>query len=293
MPRFRAACLSFLLVAAMVIAGCHPAVRIMERYEKTDPEDPVELIPYTVNLYALDLLRNDQDLFLVREYMSWYLNHLNYPDHLDMTGTMYDYAVFSQWEEQSLTRYDSVDSYSATFLMVVWEYFKKTNDTEFIDRNRKALEDIAYTIPFLQDKDGLTWALPGYLVKYLMDNCEAYGGMTAFAELARARGWAVADYYEAIREDIEQGIVKQLYDPRLARFDWALDEERKHSKSKWETFYPDAYAQIFPVLYKVPANDPEIRKHLWEEFNRHHGQSVATAPIEQQVVYRLTMANRP
>ena len=36
-----------------------------------------------------------------------------------------------------------------------------------------------------QDADGLTWAKPGYPVKYLVDQSETYAGLVAAGELGR------------------------------------------------------------------------------------------------------------
>ena len=41
-----------------------------------------------------------------------------------------------------------------------------------------------------QDSDGLTWAKPGYPVKYLMDQSETYAGLVAAWELGRVLGSA-------------------------------------------------------------------------------------------------------
>lgn len=283
---FMLASLCIGLAVAGLWASCHPARDIFLRYEKVKYGEPVDILPYTVTLMALDLLRKNADPDEVRDYIEWHIDHLNYPDKFELTGTIYDYEVDQRGNERSLDTYDSVDSYSAMFLLLVYRYYGATGDDELVEANRTKLEDIAYTVVVLRDTDGLTWALPTREAKYLMDNCEAYGGLHAFSRLARERNWAIADYYEDVASEIKDAIIARLYDEESRLFYWALDESPY--KSDWKRFYPDAYAQLFPILHGVLRDDPALKKHLWKTFHEHHAETVKTAPVEQRIVYELT-----
>ena len=118
-----------------------------------------------------------------------YLSQLNRPDRWGLSGTIYDYEVerhgFAAGSEATeivmiATRnYDSADSYAATFLTLVSEYYYKTQDSELVTANLDDINLVAQVIVSLQDKDGLVFVKPGSRTKYLMDNAENYRGLIA------------------------------------------------------------------------------------------------------------------
>jgi len=100
---------------------------------------------------------------------------------------------------------------------------------------------------------------------YLMDNCEAYGGLLAWSALERRLGRDVGPRYLAAAERLRQAIMTRLYDPVTHRFHWAESDRAVHASS-WNTYYPDALAQLFPVLYGVIPAGEEPALSLWREF---------------------------
>ncbi len=264
----------------------HAAIEILSRYEDTD-KNIVLLIPYIANLYALDILRLDPsavNLLLVSDYIQWYLDHLNYPDKFGLTGSMYDYNVNRQYEEESREDMDSVDSYAATFIMLVQRYLELTGDRSLIQANRSKLEDIIYLVPYLQQDDRLTIALPGHKGKYLMDNCESLGGISAFIQLADSMGWTdIADYYRSKEPRLREAIESRFFNTANNNYDWVIDGNVK-TPSTWTDFYPDAYAQLFPIFYQT-VDDAARVKHIWDTFHLFHGSVLDDIPVEQRVVY--------
>ncbi len=272
-----------------MMTGCwqHPVLRIVEPYESIVVGQPTVVLPYNANLRVLDAMRRSGEVEGVREYILWTLAHLNYPDHNEMTGTIYDFRIEADGSHTPLNTYDSVDSYSATFLMVVADYLALSGDRDLIARNWDKLADVAYTIAYLQESDGLTWARPDYHVKYLMDNCESYGGLNAFARLAQARGLTrEAAYYERVARDIRNGIWNELYNPEARLFDWAVDPEFRQ-RSSWDTFYPDAYAQLMVIAYGLADQNLDLVAYLWTRFEKQYASNMQTAEVEQQITYRL------
>ena len=279
--------LCFVSCATLNTYQPHPAVKILEEFQQWDEDDEeIYVIPYFVNLMSIYKLDRKDDLENIHKYIIWYLSHLNYPDKYGFTGTMYDYNVSRNGREKPAGVCDSVDSYSATFLILIYHYYQATGDKTLIEKNRKKLEDIAYTIPFLQDRDGLTTALPDLDEKYLMDNCETYGGISAFINLSRAMGWETT-YYEKVKKTLRNGILKHLYDKNRKNFYWAIEDKIKHP-SRWTRFYPDSYAQLFPILFGLLEKDPELKRHLWEKFNHYHKNKTDKLPAEQKIVFDLT-----
>ena len=119
-----------------------------------------------------------------------------------------------------------------------------------------------------------------------MDNCEAYGGISAFINLSNAMGWETT-YYEKVKKSIRDGILKHLYDKKRGNFYWAVDEKVKHL-SRWNRFYPDSYAQLFPVLFGLLEKNLELKKYLWENFNKLYGNKLDKFPVEQKTIFDLT-----
>jgi len=269
-----------------VSRGTHPVLEILREFQPVEERNFI--IPYSINLMALHNLETGKNIQPVREYMDWYLAHVNYPDKTGLTGTMYDLHIGPYAQEEFTDTYDSVDSYSATFLMVVHRYYRRTGDKQFLTDNREKLQDIAYTIAFLQDKDGLVIAAPAARVKFLMDNCEDYGGITAFIAMAHDMNWPLWKYYQDIQQNLRKSILRHLYDSERNNFFWALDEAGVKSPSTLDTFYPDAYAQLFPVLYGLLDDNSELRDHLWQTFNQRYGATADGLPIEQKLVYEFT-----
>ena len=224
----------------------------------------------------------------VKRFIQWYFSKLNYPDHHGFTGTIYVYTL-DGGDERSTQQYDSVDGYSGLFLHLLHRYVVKTGDVELIRTNWSKIEDIAYTLPALQDKDGLTRALPDSQVKYLMDNCEVYGGLSAYLKLRELVGKGPSKYYSRVRDSVRNGILGLLFEREDKPFAWAVEKNHK-SRSSWKVFYPDAFAQLFPIYYDLLKDKPDVEKRLWWTFGLLHAGAESTFPVEQRIIYNLTRA---
>lgn len=264
----------------------NPAVEIMSKFIFLEESDiKVFIVPYSVDLMALSLLDKGKDYELVKRYMLWHLEHLNYPtDRLGLTATIYDYEIDLDLKETSTMDYDSSDSYSAMFLLLASEYYKRTGEENFFFENRDKLEDIAYNIAALMQEDGLTYAKADYKMKYLMDNSEVYGGLKAFSEICKTFYWDTAEYYGELAQNVKTGILKGLYGKDVIMH-WAKDEHGKVHPSSWDTFYPDSYAQLLPIMHGVLDDFPEFELSLWENFNKRHKDEISKAEVVQQIVY--------
>ncbi|HHZ18916.1 MAG TPA: hypothetical protein GX391_00150 [Firmicutes bacterium] len=262
----------------------HPADEIMEFYVMT-PED---INPYTVSILALNEVAHDRNLDKVKNFIVWYFENLNYPDRYGLTGTIYDF-VHKDGKRQPTGTYDSVDGYAGMFLHLLHQYLLKTGDVKLIKANWNKIEDIVYLLSHLQDEDGLTRALTTTQEKYLMDNCEAYGGVTAYLAISSFLDKGNQKYYKEVQSTIKTGIITHLYQPKKRIFAWATEKGYK-STSRWDVFYPDAYAQLFPLYFNVLSEQPELKKHLWQTFEQKYGHQKHKFPIEQRIIYELTKA---
>ena len=107
--------------------------------------------PYFADFAALALLDNAEEYAdIVVKYMDWHFAHLNTKeeDFNGLDGTIYDYKVTMKNGEivsekistpENADSYDTTDSYAATFLTVVYKYFCKTGDIDYLIANAKDL----------------------------------------------------------------------------------------------------------------------------------------------------------
>lgn len=203
--------------------------------------------PYFANLSARALLKAPDNLAVVEAYMDWYLGHLN------QDGTIDDYRV-EAGAEVTTGDYDSSDSYAATFLSLVDAWVAAGGNPEWVRRNRAALDRVAGAIVAVTDRDGLTWAKPGYPAKLLMDNCEVYRGWTDWAHLLDGLGDRRGARTARERaERIRRGLAKLKQPAGL--WAWALTKEGTAAPPDMTQFYPDAVAQLFPLIFGLTTDD--------------------------------------
>jgi hypothetical protein len=297
--------LGLMVLLITAVYAHHPAVEIIKQFQAAGKQETI-VIPHAVNTMALELLKQDKARHLekVRAYIHWYLAHLNYADKYDITGSMYDYMVYPDGREKSLLSSDGISRYASTYLLLLGRYLRVSGDVKFFETNRKKLEDLAYNIPFLQGENGLIRTFPKQEHVFLLDNCEAYAGLSAAAKIADYFKWTVKDekgktfqvkdYYLEIRDRVANGILTHLYDSRRKRFYKAIINGKKHV-ADWKRLYPDAFVQLAPVVFDVLsrprgefARQKKIRKSLWKRFRKYYKNKIRQLPVQQRLIYRWT-----
>lgn len=280
--------ISLLLVASLPSqsqAAIHPAQDIMYLYAGELPYLNF-FEPYTVCILALNELEHKRNVDKVRSFIAWYFENLNYPDRYGINGTIYDFNITRGWAVPTDT-YDSIDGYSGIFLHLLVQYHDLTGEKDIIETNWHKIDDIARTIPFLQEGDGLTVALIDTNEKYLTDNCESYGGLTAYIRLREIMELEPSPSFEVAKERIKAGIFKHLYNRKKKIFSFLIEDDEVN-ETTWERYYPDAYGQFFVIYYEVAVDKPKIMKHIWQNFTSRYGHKESKFPIEQRIMYQLT-----
>jgi len=226
-------------------------------------------IPYFSNMAALAMLARAEGHAPVRRYLEWYVQHINLPDKYRLLGTIYDYAkVGDDWT--STSEYDSADSYAATFMSLLLNYARVTQDLQFLVDNFQRITDIAEVMLKLQDKDGLIWAKPRYYVKFLMDNAENYRGLEDAAALMKALGRDdLAERYGLAAIRVASGIEKQLWHENAGLYSWAL-YGRWWPRIPVKKWYPDTIAQIYPIVFGLVAPKSERAMSLYSNLNERY-----------------------
>ena len=243
--------------------------------------------PYFADFAALSLLdKGEEYADVVVKYMDWHFDHLNTAeeDFNGLDGTIYDYVVTMKNGEiakevisnpENADSYDTTDSYAATFLTVVNKYYLQTGDSEYIAAHLEELKRIVNVI-FANEQNGLTFAKPNHLIKYLMDNCEVYEGLMAAANLFTVIDNAIGipesvvlgersyDLALEVRENINTKLwnyTGQHYRAGLIAY---LDVPRK--VFSWDLYYPQATCQLFPIICGVIDPSTDRAKNLYEKF---------------------------
>ena len=243
--------------------------------------------PYFADFAALALLDNAEEYAdEVVKYMNWHFDHLNTKkeDFNRLDGTIYDYKVTMKNGEivsekisapENADSYDTTDSYAATFLTVVNKYFYHTGDSAYLVSHARDLERIT-NVMFATLQNGLTYAKPNHLIKYLMDNCEVYEGAIAATRIFEEIVLQGNPQYSDLRDDCNEliGTIKnsinnklwnyigQYYKPGLIAF---IDAPRKIFS--WDIYYPQATSQLFPIICGVIDPSTERAKGLYEKFS--------------------------
>jgi hypothetical protein len=276
----------------------HPALDILAHYQSRDNVENV-VIPHVINLMALHLLRSQHagepgTIQKVRRYIDWYIAHLNYADKYEITGSMYDYAISPEGKEKSLQSSDSICRYAASFLLLLGRYLQVSGDRLVIEANSKKIQDLAYNIPFLQGEDGLIRAFPKQEDVFLVDNCVSYAGICAIIKLSRQFKWDIEEYYLEIKQRLATAIFTYLYIPGNKSFYWAIQNGVKRAPD-WNRFYPDAYVQLFPLVFDV-LNQPKgvfsrqrsTKRAIWKRFGKLFRHKLRNIPVEQKLIYQWT-----
>lgn len=235
--------------------------------------------PYFADYAALALLRCGE-YNAVREYILWRISRLN-PSGNDINGmayTIYDYHITVQDGEQtdqtSTGDYDSVDSYAASFLLLLNEYRKATNDTALICEKDRFISGVIQLLNQVFT-DGLTVARPDYPICYLMDNCEVALALDAAAELIdiivsekRPDSHSLPAMKQTCLEQRRQILerIDGLWEESTGAYAYAVSSDGTISPSGKEAFYPDAICQIYPILFGVLSPESARAQACYQRF---------------------------
>lgn len=220
----------------------------------------------------------------VKKYFDWHFDHLNssLEDPSGLNGTIFDYKIIREdsgvLSEQTTYEYDSTDSYAALFLMALNVYVEATGDIDYLLGYSEEVLSVIAVMEFTT-KNGLSTASPDYPVIYLMDNAEVICGNKAAIHLLKNMSKADPKFA------IESQNVLEATQERLIKMDKALEKDMflidqgiyapsvrwensmlVYADFDWETFYPDAVAQLFPIIMEIIPPDSRRAEMLYYEF---------------------------
>ncbi|MBR5247096.1 MAG: hypothetical protein IKV25_06995 [Clostridia bacterium] len=246
----------------------------------------VKVNPYFADFAALALL-DKADVYseTVKKYMDWHFSHLNTEktDRNGLDGTIYDYTVTlenGKIIDESIAilegkeSYDTTDSYAATFLLVLSKYYDKTGDREYIIAHKEEIKRVVNAM-FATYHNGLTMAKPDWTVKYLMDNCEVYEAVIATEKLFENVLCVQDPSLKPLQEkcdkaitEISQTIEEEFWMPLAGHYKVGMTKLLKITSDafSWDTYYPAATSQLFPIIHGVIAPNTERANKLYDRF---------------------------
>jgi alpha-tubulin suppressor-like RCC1 family protein len=241
-----------------------------------------KISPYESNFAATALLDDPTpaNLVIVKNWMIWVFNHLN------LDGSIYDYyvdkmsggtelpSIDAYAHDGNIPNYDSKDSYASTFLTLARKYAEVIPaDTSWLRGYSDQLESIGNALYSCVDdsshlfnpdnNDGLTVAKTDYQVKYTMDNSETNEGFRDMVWLEQN----VSTYHNVLFYqnllNIQNSGFSNLWDSTASMY--CVGEGIK--SPNWNTFYPDASCQVYPIWAGVIPSSSTIASNLYNSFN--------------------------
>jgi len=244
----------------------------------------VSINPYFSSIATLAMLKYLDDtsgIEIAEKYYDWHFARLN------EDGSIYDYeAVIEDKKiisENSKADYDSADSYAALFLVSLWEYVKSGGNRDYILDKKDEIYLIIDLMTSLIDDDGLSKVSHSNQTKYLMDNCEVYAGLYSAAKILdnvylRQYGIFSKEYWNIRKQIISLQLVGykmkaaieiELWNRDSGCYDVGISSNgSKIEANECDDFYPDAVAQLFPIVYGLINPEGQRAKNIYNSFNR-------------------------
>jgi hypothetical protein len=177
-----------------------------------------------------------------------------YTSVMDANGYVTDYRI-DNGNLVSTGSADSTDAYAGMFLFALDAAYRAAPNPARLRAIAPKLHAAVNAVRSTQRADGLTGAKPSYMVAYLMNQAEAYAGLTAATRLAYAVGDpSLARDARNAANRIQTG-VEQLWNPTTGAYDWASHPDGAHQATNWSQLYPDAVSQVWAVRFGVTRWD--------------------------------------
>lgn len=208
---------------------------------------------YFGNITAQGLLASGEDLGLVRDWMTWYM------DHARGSGSGVD-GVPDDGTERGSTfvsrgRPDSTDAYGATFLILANAAERSGNPmlrALLVERKQDVLR-IASSILATLQPNGLTFSRPQHPFAYAIDNMQVYRGLLDGAALMESAygASARAGTMRAEAAVVHGGIEHVLWDEATQSYRPVVNAQGIGAPADLTRAYPDALAQVMAIVYGI------------------------------------------
>lgn len=246
-----------------------------------EPEEGmgVRINPYFSSYAALAVLKSgyeDIKKEKVDAYLKWYFRHMNMSEDINgSVGTVYDYEANVEGRkvisETCTYSYDSADSYSAVYLILLWEYFDRYGNDDIFFAEKEKTDSLVDLLLSLQS-GGYTESFRGSNVKYLMNNMEVYKGMKDALRLYE-KLWETDERIPKLKDAVSE------FEDNFEDVWWnkscyysALDGDNDQfpkQAQNWGKLYECAVPQLFPVMFGINKPVSLRSVQLYSEFCEH------------------------
>ena len=219
----------------------------------------------------------------VKRYIVWMLNNLNdaTSDPFGVDGTMSNFKIIdlSNNEYKAIPyKYDSVDSYSALMISLIKETYTKTNDINFLMEHKDTIIRVFNALLSTRVKNGLSSVSINNSTQYTMDNVEVNYGIKDGLRLLDIMLkedvnnqilMSLKAQYTVWLEENTLAIERVLWNKQNNKYNIAFHlNENTTEFSDWANFYPDAVAQLFPIIFEVLPTDSARAIDICQQFNK-------------------------
>jgi hypothetical protein len=252
------------------LGGVAASITAQQRSDGAILYTATQVEPYYANIAAIGAIHAGVDLAAVQRWMAWYVLRSKDPNPWSIPGAITDYNVTAGGALQSTGGADSVDAYAATFLSLAATAWRDGDAPlrTYVAGLQPDIERIASAIDAVTDSDGLTWALPAYRLKYVMDNSEVYRGLMDLADLRTNAYGDVAGGLRATAhaQQIQTAIAGVYWDSGRGAFALALDASGNKIWPQAGNWY-DQTTQLWPILHGVIAPSSTAAQTVYAGFS--------------------------
>lgn len=236
--------------------------------------------PYFSSMAAYSLLLGNtfysDDVY---EYMDWLFTQLNtsLEDPYLVDGTLSNIQI-TQENGQLIEEkfdYDSVDSYTALFIILLDYAYETYPRNDFYQTNDASIIRLFNALLSTRIDNGLSVVSVGNKTQYTMDNVEVNYALKKGINLLnhlleQSNNLELKTIQIQLEEWLEENtkaIETILWNPNQQKYRIAIDENGNEVEfESWDNFYPDAMAQLFPLVFNVMDPESERAKELYNQF---------------------------
>jgi hypothetical protein len=278
--------------SAWLASTSQPTVTLQD-HAIVDEANSSRINPYFANQGVMGFTKNSSYYANAENWMEWYWAHVSWPrtftynnQQINVYGAINDFNVGSGGAEtavpdpdsQGFLHPDSTDAYAGTFLSLAYQLYQ-TGDPgaqAYIrgivfpaPPNSDRLDYVGEVVLATKQSGGnnLTWARPDYNIEYLMDNSEAYRGLSDLVALYNALGQSSkASFYSPHASQMLTGIQNSLWNSGANDYYWYTTDTGASGTVSWGTWYPDSVSQVFPIALGVIAPTDSRAIAIWNTF---------------------------
>ena len=195
--------------------------------------------PYFASIAAEEVLGET-----AKKYATWYLSKITERGTINIY-----YADSADNKEYDSGGKDSEDSYAATFISMLREYYESSGDKTFFTDNKDKIRNVIGVMLELQDSsDSLSVVMKNDTRKFAMDNAEVFDGLkdAALIEKNVFGDTTQSDLLKSSACKLKKSFESNLWNSTNKNYNWELK-----GTSDLTNFYPPMMAQIYPYIYAV------------------------------------------